>query len=64
MSKPSKLELDYRAFRESLGDLRSPEPLTGCLRDGESNIGKGRSGRPANFKRGVIRMNLARRIPA
>lgn len=64
MSQPSKLELDYRAFRESLGDIRIAEPITTLSRDDGVFVGTGRRGRPANFKRGVIRMNLARRIPA
>lgn len=59
--KPSALELQYRAFRESLGDIRIAEPLTGCLRDGEHFFGTGRRGRPRNFKRGFLQIDLAKR---
>ncbi len=61
--KPSALELQYRAFRESLGDIRIAEPITALSRDDGVFIGTGRRGRPKNFKRGKIAINLARRIP-
>ena len=59
--KPSPLELEYRAFREALGDIRIPDVSCSVLRDPcNPNSTRQPRSRGVKHRRGFLPHNIGR----